>query len=350
MSFSRPTLQQLYERISKDFSGQLLDGSPLLPASVLSVISSVWAGATHMLHGFLAYIFKQAFIDTADAEYLPRWARVWGILPTPATFAVGKVGFRGMAGKIIPAEAVLVSKAGQTYKTLQDAVAGVDVVQIIGTEAGSQGNLPLTETLALVSPVAGVEMEASLALPLQGGVDAEGVEALRSRLLARLRRPPRGGSAEDYETWAKEVAGVTNVYVDPLNQGLGTVALCFLSSELDSAPFPSPELVSRVQAHVDSKRPVTAEVFVFAPKRQDITLHLAISPNNAKVRSAVNLALHQFFAEHAYPACTILKSHLSEVISGVVDEQDHVVLEPEENIICPIFTMPVLVAVEFEDI
>ena len=58
---------------------------------------------------------------------------------------------------------------------------------------------------------------------LTGGRATEADEALRARLLARIREPPRGGAASDYDFWARQVAGIGYVSVEPNGMGLGTV-------------------------------------------------------------------------------------------------------------------------------
>ena len=61
MAWERPSLSSLHERIARDFSGRLLDGSTLLRRSVLAVLAKVWAGACHMLHSVLAWLYLNIF-------------------------------------------------------------------------------------------------------------------------------------------------------------------------------------------------------------------------------------------------------------------------------------------------
>ena len=74
MAWDRPPLTSLHERIARDFSGRLLDGATLLRRSVLAVLAKVWAGACHTLHSVLAWLYLQVFVDTAEGEYMERWA------------------------------------------------------------------------------------------------------------------------------------------------------------------------------------------------------------------------------------------------------------------------------------
>lgn len=88
MAWDRPTLTSLHERIARDFSGRLLDGATLLRRSVLAVLAKVWAGACHTLHSVLAWLYLQVFVDTAEGEYMERWAGPcavnWKAIPMPS--------------------------------------------------------------------------------------------------------------------------------------------------------------------------------------------------------------------------------------------------------------------------
>ena len=350
MPYLRPTLKQLYERIARDFSGHLLDGKALLPSSVLAVLAKVWAGACHTMHGFLAWVFLQVFIDTAEAEFLRRWAKVWGIEPLLASVATGQVACTGAANATLPAGTLWVDKSAVQYTQREDCTLqnGAGTVLVQAVDAGAHANKPAGAELMLVSPVVGVNSTAIVGVGgIAGGLDNEQDESLRERLLIRLRQPPRGGNVQDYIAWAKEISGVTQVFVNPKNQGTGTVGVCFFSSEPLTAPFPSQELVARVQAHLDIKRPVTAEVFVFAPLQQQVTVQVAITPNSVAAQHQVTAALHALFATFT-PGQTVLVSHLNAAIASCKDVYDYTLLNPQANIIMPTFTVAVLSAVEFE--
>ncbi len=62
------------------------------------VLATVWAGAVHMLHGHLDWLSLQLFADTAEREFLLKQASLYGITPTPATFAAGTVLATGTDG------------------------------------------------------------------------------------------------------------------------------------------------------------------------------------------------------------------------------------------------------------
>ena len=58
----------------------------------------------------------------------------------------------------------------------------------------------------------------------------EADSALLTRLLNRIRKPPAGGNANDYEQWALKVDNVAAATCVPLGQGLGTVDVVIVAN------------------------------------------------------------------------------------------------------------------------
>lgn len=345
MSFSRPSLSTLRSRIAADVSGRLLDGSPLRSRSVLSVLVYVWAGACHLMYGALQWYFSQFWIKTAEKEYLERKASTWGITRKAGARAVGQVTFSGSG--IVPAGSVLRNDSGLLFTVDADvSVPGTGVVT--ASETGSASNLERGETLTLVQAVAGVSGSA-VVVSMTGGVDAETDDELRNRVLTALRNPPMGGSAADYVTWALEVPGVTRAWCYPLYLGLGTVGLSFVCDGQEDSPLPDEEMVRRVQEYIEERKPVTADVMVFAPRAVPVDIRLRIVPDTSAVREAVKAELHDLFTREAEPGVTLLKSHIDEAVSITSGEEDHLLLEPAVNIVPASGELPVLRNVTFEE-
>lgn len=345
MSFSRPSLSTLRSRIAADVSGRLLDGSPLRSRSVLSVLVYVWAGACHLMYGALQWYFSQFWIKTAEKEYLERKASTWGITRKAGARAVGQVTFSGSG--IVPAGSVLRNDSGLLFTVDADvSVPGTGVVT--ASETGSASNLERGETLTLVQAVAGISGSA-VVVSMTGGVDAETDDELRNRVLTALRNPPMGGSAADYVTWALEVPGVTRAWCYPLYLGLGTVGVSFVCDGQEESPLPDEEMVRRVQEYIEERKPVTADVMVFAPRAVPVDIRLRIVPDTSAVREAVKAELHDLFTREAEPGVTLLKSHIDEAVSITSGEEDHLLLEPAVNIVPASGELPVLRNVTFEE-
>lgn len=354
MSWERPTLQQLLERISHDFSGRLLDGGAVLSRSVISVIAKVWAGACHLMHGLLDWLYRQVFADTAEGAYLERWARVWGMSRKTASWAAGTVIYTGQPGAVIPADTLLQNQStGLRYAVLADGriVYGAVSVDVEALDAGAGGNLAAGASLTLVAPIAGVTSEGTVdADGITGGAEEEDDEALRARFIARLREPPRGGSKSDFVSWALEVPGVTRAWCYPLGMGIGTVSLTFVTDDAADGPIPSAEMVARVQAHIEPLRPAALkEWLAFAPEPLPITVRLTVIPDTVAIRAAVRSELADLIAREGEPGVTLYRSHIDEAISLVPGEVDHILHEPEGNIDVPEGYFPLLDAILFEE-
>lgn len=331
MPWDRPTLQQLHERISRDFSGRLLDGGRLLSRSVIAVFAKVWSGACHHMHGLLAWLYLQVFVDVAEGPYLERWARIWGVFRKIAAYAAGYALFTGTDGAVIPAGTLMQHlPTGLRYAARSDAVvsggtANVDIRAIL---PGAASNLPPGASLALIAPLAGLH---SLALAgpdgISGGADEEDDESLRSRLLKLLRDPPHGGSKADYEQWALSVPGVTRAFVYPLHMGPGTVGVTFLTDTMPS-PIPTPEMIARVREKIDQEKPVTAIVEVFAPEVLPITVAVKVTPDTAAIRSAVRREIEDLWQEMAAPGSRIFPSRIQLAIGLAPGVRDFALISP----------------------
>ncbi|QQQ19663.1 baseplate J/gp47 family protein [Brevundimonas vitis] len=334
MPFERPSLTELATRADADFDARLPKADSRQRRSVLGVLGRVHAGAVHGLYGFLADNALQGLPDTATGEVLLRWAATFGVEIKVAEPAAGLVNLTGSNGSEVDAGAVLQRLDGTEYVTTAGAVIadGVAQVPVEAVVAGAGGLAIAGVALTFASPVAGVSAAAFVAAAgLTGGVDAESPEAVRGRLLDRLRQPPHGGNAADYVRWAREVPGVTRAWVYPLMNGLGTVGVTFV---MDGREDLIPEVgdVADVAAWIADRRPVTAEVEVFAPDPVPLDLTIDLTPDTPEGRLAVEAELRDLLARDAEPAGTILISRIREAVSIAAGESDNVVTSPTANV------------------
>ena len=335
MAFERPTLPQILERVSADVESRL--SKEQIRRSNARVYERVLAGASHEIHGRIDWLQKQLFFQTAEAEFLDRWASVFGVYRKPATAAAGTVQLSFAAEPVdVPEGTVLQADAGAQYQTVgSPTTAGV--VEVEALLPGSGGNLEAGDVLNFVSPVAGVDSAAEC-LGVSGGTDAETDEELRTRLLERARERPAGGAAQDYVAWAKEVAGVTRAWVAQGTQP-GTVIVDFVCDDLPDI-IPTAEKVAEVQAHIDAVRPVTAIVTVEAPATQAVNVTISsLLPSTTAVREAVEKALADLFIAEAEPGALMYLSHIRAAISNASGEIDSTVVSPAADIQAPAGTL-----------
>ncbi|PTU03698.1 baseplate J protein [Pseudomonas sp. HMWF031] len=288
-----------------------------------------------MFCGFLEWIAKQAIIDTAEMEYLERWAAIWKIFRKAADVSSGSVLLTGVVGSTVSAGTILQRQDGIQYQVLADGIfIGATLqVTVVAIEAGVAGDAPINTPLFLLSPVAGVQSTASVSVAIDGGLSVETDPQLLSRLLKRIQRPPHGGAESDYEDWASEVPGVTRAWVYPRQMGGGTVTVLFVCDGLSNI-IPTPAKVAEIQAYIDdrSRRPVTAELFVAAPIAGPLDMSVKLSPNTAAVQAAVTAEVADLIVRDAKPSSPILISRLREAVSIAAGESDNAIITPAADV------------------
>lgn len=343
MAFVRPTLGELVSRVQADFVSRLDLPGVLLRRTMVAVLARVVAGAVHMLHGHLEFLGAQLFPDTSEDEFLVRQAALFGLVRTAPTFGTCSVGFYGpTAGVTIPAGTRLRSAAGYEFETTADGTltsyfpfvqppsAAVSVTAVL---AGAAPNVTGGTVLSLESPIAGVQSSAVVLnspTPIDG-VDEETTDALRARLLERIAEPPRGGTSGDYIAWAKQLAGVTRVWVTPLEFGPGTVGVRFVRDN-DASLIPDAGEVSALQTWIDGLKPAHATVTVIAPVAAPLAMTISVTPDTVAIRAAVTAELTDLLDRTAAPGATTLLSSLLTAIGATPGVTDYTVTVPAADV------------------
>ena len=175
MAFNTPSYEDLLEQNKANIRSKFPDAS-LLSRSFLTVYAKIIAMATYGLYKFGEWIFRQIFIDTADAENLERHAKNRGKPRKEASFAQGNVIFKGTNNVSIPADTELKRADGVFYKTTSSAVIadGQAVVPVKAVDAGQSGNLEADSVLSMTSAIVGIETTVNVAENgISGGYDVE---------------------------------------------------------------------------------------------------------------------------------------------------------------------------------
>jgi uncharacterized phage protein gp47/JayE len=321
--FPTPDYSALRAALLRDIANQLPDAA-IGSDSDFAIRANAVAAALEGLYQHQQWIVRQMLPDTADSDYLERWASLYGLTRKPAVSASGSITFTASSNALIPAgtEAKTPDGIACVTTTFGNILAGGSLtLAATAVTPGASGNLAAATALQLSSAPAGVNSACVVATALTGGMDAELDDALLSRLLARLRNPPHGGNASDYLAWALAVPGVTEAYVFPLRRGLGTVDVVI---EGANGSLPSVQLVADAQAAINAVKPVTADCLVLAPTpvQVAVTATLALSGTTlATATAAITAALTDYFRA-LKPGDTAVKTRIAALIadtSGVVD-------------------------------
>ncbi|MEE9357458.1 baseplate J/gp47 family protein [Candidatus Vondammii sp. HM_W22] len=339
MPFNRPDLQTQKARIAGDIEARLPGADAKLRRSVNGELARVVAGATHGLYGYLDHIAQQVLPDTADAERLERWASVWKVARRAAVATTGSVDFTGTDGVVIPAGTLLQRSDGVEYSTSAEVTIAASTASAIVTPslAGTDGNADAGVTLNLVSPIAGVLFQATVAAGgLSGGAEGEDDDGLRSRLLVRIQEPPHGGAVHDYIAWALVGhSDVTRVWITPQELAANGVSIRIMTDDAtaNANGIPEQAVIDAVQTYIDGVRPVTADPTVIAPVAMPLDLTISgLSPNTQAVKDAVEAEIIDLIQREGEPGGTLLLSHIREAISIAAGEADHLLTNPAADI------------------
>jgi uncharacterized phage protein gp47/JayE len=316
----------------RDIRNQLVDADVSVDSDWYVRACAV-ASAITGLYQHQAWIARQILPDTADTEYMERWASLFGLARLPASSATGTLRISGTAGSVVTGGAEVQTAAGTRYTLVAGGTIGgggtLDVL-IDAATAGAAGNLSSGATLTLSAPPAGVTAAALLMTDLTGGADIEADAALLARLLRRIQNPPHGGAAHDYETWAREVPGVAGAWVLPLRRGIGSVDVAVMAA----GGLPSAQLVADTQAYISARRPVTADCLVVAPTAVPVAVTAVLDISGTTLVTAtaqITQALAEYVAALP-PGGTVVRNRIAALIADTAGVVDFTLSAPAANV------------------
>lgn len=349
MPFEYPTPRSLATETETEVASRLGLGA-LIPRSALVGLSRAFAGLVFHAISRVEWVFRQTFEDTAEAAELERRASIRGVYRKAAARASGSATFTGSG--TLPAGARARRADGVEFEvtTATAFVSGSATAPVEAVLAGASANTAAATPLTLTSPVTGVSSSAVVAAGgITGGADRESDDALRARLLLRMRNPPQGGAPADYVQWALEVPGVTRAWAQRAYPEPGSVGLTFVVDGDPGGLIPSPGKVAEVAAYVGdpSRMPATASLNCYAPGTTAVDIEIELTPDTQVVRDSVEAALEAMFRREAEPGQTVLISHIKEAISTAAGESDHVLVAPVADVTMAAGTIAVLGTVDY---
>lgn len=341
MAFNRPTLQTLINRARSDIETRLSGVDALLRRSFERAVAYMSAGLAHGLHGHIVYTSKQLLPDTAGIEGVRRWGSIFDVAENDPSFSTGNVDFTGTGTTLLPEGTEFQDADGNIFLVDSDVnLVGGAITTSVTAKVSGNYNLESGQPLTIVTPVAGIDSDATVAGDgLTGGAGAETADSYRSRILDRLRDPPSGGGPGDYRQVMLAQSGVTRAWERTSGLSLGYVALYF-AVDGEASPIPSAPQVANVQAAIDEFAPISSNVTVYAPTESELDFTIALTPDTAAVRAAVEAELDAYLLREASPlGVTLELSQLSEAISLATGEESHVLTSPASDVVVPLGTL-----------
>jgi uncharacterized phage protein gp47/JayE len=342
MALPTDTVETWHARCKGYFRGIVGAVVDLWP-NTYAVVAKVMALLARAVDLRLAALYRQIFASTANATWLRRHAFEYGIASLAAGRAGGSVVVTALGSGTFPAGLAFQRGDGALFLTVASAIAtpGAVTLTVQADQAGLAGNTDDGAVLTLISqtPVAIASGTGTVSGGLGGGTATEDVEELRQRVLQRKRNPPQGGSASDWERWAKEVPGVDRVFIDSFSNTDRRVWLAVTFADRVNG-IPNAGDIAAVQAHLDDPnlRPVTARVSVVAPTAVVVNIAASgVEPLTTQVEAAIEAELAALFAERMMVArpnhpFVLPRAWISEAISRATGEDRHTLTLPASDV------------------
>ncbi len=363
MAFERPTLQEIDERIQNDFKNRIEGSTSFLRRSMIKIMARVYAGAVHLIYGYLFYMSRQLFVSTADTIYLEKHGNELGVTRTDAVKAIGSATATGTVGSIIPTNTELESNSGLKYLIDEEIIfiSTTALVTFTAEQTGSEYNDDSGISLFFVSPIAGIDSTVTVDSDgIYNGLDEEEDEPYRQRILTRKRQPPHSGAAFDYVNWALEVSGVTRAWAFSEIYGIGTIGLAFVRDNDPSIiPIESQKEDVReyILYHIDPLTglevgiPVTAKqgFFILDLELETLDFTIKITPNTPTAQAEITQKLRDIIIARGGPGETLYLSDISQAISLSPTTRAHKIIYPTDDIGTATDKVPVLGTITFQD-
>ncbi len=299
-----PTVREILTRVRADIASDMSDGGAAptkagaqdvyLPFTFAWAVSRALAGLAGEIYGFTARVLPELIPDSAVSWGVTRWATTLGVqrIPAQACEATATVTFLA-AGTLSDGATVSRQSDGAEY-TVDGAVslgsAGTASATLVAVTAGEASSLEVGDILVIQSPPIQVFSLVTVTAVVQAGAEQETLEALKSRVLAKLADPPQGGAEPDYIAWAKAFdSTIERVWVRAGVPYLGGITVYFAIAGDDSAMVPSGGAATALQAELRRLAPVHSSdlVVVTAPTGTAIDVDVTLSPDNATVQGYV---------------------------------------------------------------
>lgn len=198
-------------------------------------------------------------------------------------------------------------------------------VAVQSEDFGAGVNLPADTVLSLSSPIAGVDNDAGVNFgAIGGGSDQESDTDFRSRFLSRVQNPVAHFNVSEIKNKAKEINGVTRVFVQEITPAVGQTTVYFMRDN-DENPIPTPSEVTTVKNKILEIKPAnTADVDVIVAAPVAVVTNFvftSLSPDTTTMRAAIEANLAQYFDESTSVAVNIEEDAYRSVIFNTVDTE-----------------------------
>ena len=320
-------------RVFQQETGVTLAGDGDMAVRLYAVAAQIYA-----LYVQADWVNRQCFPQTAEGEYLDRHAQLRGLERRAGTAAEGVIRFETDSAPqtdlSIPAGTVCMT-AGlvRFHTTAQGSIAAGDTwteVPAQALEPGTAGNVAAGTIRAMAVAPVGVS-RCTNPQGFSGGVDPEGDEALRERVLETFRRMPNGANAAFYEQQAMSFPQVAAAAVVSRPRGVGSVDVVVSTA----AGLPDETLLEELQTYFEQRREIAVDVLVRAPQVRQVSVAVQVQQagnrDGEEVRQRVEEAVQSWF-DGRLLGQNILLAQLGGLIYGVDGVENYRITAPAQDV------------------
>lgn len=265
MKYNQETYQAIRQRMLDNMSNDIDKREGSFISNMVSPVGVEFAKYYMELDNILAIMF----LEDATNEFLDKKVYDFGVERKQGTYARGYIKITGANGTFIPQHSEVLSQSGLIFFTLDDVwiEEEVAIVEVEASNVGVEYNLIANSIDKFSKEIYGVNSVTNEE-EFKEGTNTETDEELRERFFEIIRRPATSGNIYHYEQWAKEIDGINQVRVKPLWNGNGTVKVIVSNDN----SIVEDEIVKKCQEHINSVRPIGANVTVVTPTTLDIAI------------------------------------------------------------------------------
>lgn len=282
-------------------------------------------------------LVNMAFVKNGYFNYLDAKCEEYGISRKQGTKAVGEVIFTGENGTLI-SNGTMLFVDDLYFIVLNDAIIAENQAELVveALEVGKQYNLLANTKLTLTESINGVN-DIYAKSNFENGTDVESDEDLRERFFTTIKKSYTSGNVAHYELWTLEVDGTGACKVYPLKNGNGTVEIVITNADMLGA---SSELIEKVKANIEEKRPIGASVSIVSATEKAInisaTVRLVRGYDIEEVKTEFLNKTTQYLKEIAFKDTYISTARLGNLLldtTGVFDYADFKVNGLNSNVL-----------------
>lgn len=269
-------------------------------------------------------LVNMAFVKNGYFNYLDAKCEEYGISRKQGTKSVGEVIFTGENGTLI-SNGTMLFVDDLYFIVLNDATIVENQAELVveALEVGKQYNLLANTKLTLTESINGVN-DIYVKSNFENGTDVESDEDLRERFFTTIKKSYTSGNVAHYELWTLEVDGTGACKVYPLKNGNGTVEIVITNSDMLGA---SSELIEKVKANIEEKRPIGASVTVVSATEKAInvsaTVRLSRGYSQSEVETLFKDKLTQYLKEIAFKDTYVSTARLGNLLLDTVGVFDY---------------------------